>query len=119
MSQCYSFIIDCGISAPVHVKVVVDGINAIGKRYIYQLMSNVQLLGSKIFDSQILIHFCTHKNDVSLAKEFQINLYKEHQKYGVIDQGKCIKISIKRKCTDTEYLVQDNADVAHKDVKMY
>ena len=48
MSQCYSFIIDCGISAPVHVKVVVDGINAIGKRYIYQLMSNVQLPGLKI-----------------------------------------------------------------------
>ena len=25
----------------------------------------------------------------------------------------------KRKCTDREYHVQDNADVSHKDVKMY
>ena len=43
--QYYSIIIDRGISAPGHVKEVVDGINAIYKRYIYQLMSNVQLPG--------------------------------------------------------------------------
>ena len=46
MSQCYSVIIDQGISAPGHGKEVVDGLNAIGKRYIYQLMYNVQLLES-------------------------------------------------------------------------
>ena len=45
MSQCYSVIIDRGISAPGHGKEVVDGLNAIGKRYTYQLMSNVQLTG--------------------------------------------------------------------------
>ena len=45
MSQCYSVIIDRGISAPGHVKEVVGGINAIYKRYIYQLMSNVKLPG--------------------------------------------------------------------------
>ena len=41
--QCHSIIIDRGIGAPGHVKEVVDGIDAIYKRYIYQLMSNVQL----------------------------------------------------------------------------
>ena len=71
MYQCYAFIIDRGISAPGHYKEVVDGLNAIDKRYIYQLMSNVQLLGSKTFDSQILIKYFTQNNDVSLAKEFQ------------------------------------------------
>ena len=39
--QCYSVIIDRGISAPRHGKEVVNGINTIDKRYIYQLMSNV------------------------------------------------------------------------------
>ena len=68
LSQRHSIIIDRGISAPGHGKEVVDGINAIDKRYIYQLMSNVQLPGSKTFDSQILMHSCTPKNDVSLAK---------------------------------------------------
>ena len=62
MSQCYSIIIDWGISAPSHDKEVVDGINAIDKRYIYKLMSNVKLPVSKTFDSQILIHSCTQIN---------------------------------------------------------
>ena len=35
LSQLHSIIIDRGIIAPVHGKEVVDGINAIDKRYIY------------------------------------------------------------------------------------
>ena len=57
MSQCYAVIIDRGISAPGHGKVLFDGINAIEKRYIHQLMSNFQLPGSKTFDSQIIMLF--------------------------------------------------------------
>ena len=68
MSQCYSIIIDRRISAPGNEKQVVDGINVVDKRYIYQLMSNVQLPGSNIFDSQIQMHTGTQKYDVSLAK---------------------------------------------------
>ena len=51
MSKHYSVIIDRGISAPVHGKEVVDGLNAIDKSYIYHLISNVQLPESKLFDS--------------------------------------------------------------------
>ena len=51
ISQTYSLIIDWGISAPGHGKEVVDGLNAVDKRYIYQLMSKVQLPGSIRFDS--------------------------------------------------------------------
>ena len=40
----------------VHGKEVVDVINVIDKRYIYQLMSNFQLPGSKNIYSKILIH---------------------------------------------------------------
>ena len=71
MSQCYSIIIDQGIGAPGNGKEVVDGLNAVDKWYMYQLMSNVQLTLSKIFDSQIQIHTGTPKYFVSLAKEFQ------------------------------------------------
>ena len=45
--QFYSIIIDQVIIAPGHGKDVVDVLNAIDKRYIYQLMYNVQLPGSK------------------------------------------------------------------------
>ena len=85
MSQCNSIIIDRGISVPGHGKELVDGLNAVDKRYIYQLMSSVQLPGSKIFDSQIKIHTGTPKDDVSLDKEFQHHLTKEHHKDGVND----------------------------------
>ena len=59
MSQCYSIIIDRGISAPGHDKEVVDEINAVDKP---------QFPGSKIFNAQIQIHASTQKYDVSLAK---------------------------------------------------
>ena len=48
LSQCHAIIIYQDISAPGHDKEVVDVINAIDKRYIYQLISNVQLPGLKI-----------------------------------------------------------------------
>ena len=44
---------------------------------------------------------------------------KDHRKHGVIYQVKYRKRASKIKWTDREYHVQDNADVAHKDVKMY
>ena len=43
----------------------------------------------------------------------------EHRKDGVIDQVKYRKRVSKRKWTDREYHVQDNADVSHKCVKIY
>ena len=97
LSQHKSIIVDRGIISPVHGKLVVDGLNAIDKRYMYQLMSNVQLTGSKTFDSQIILHSCTPKNDVSLAKGFQKHLSKDDGKHGFIDQVKYRKISSKRK----------------------
>ena len=68
MSQCYSVIIDIGISAPGHGKEVVFGLNAVDKNYIYELMSNVKLPGSNIFDSQMKMHTGNQNSDVSLAK---------------------------------------------------
>ena len=88
MSQCYSIIIDRGISAPGHDKEVAYEINDVDKRYIYQLMSSVQIPGSNVFDSQMQIHTGTQKDDVSLAMEFQEHLTKKHRKDGIIDQGK-------------------------------
>ena len=88
MSQCYFIIIDQGISAPGNDKEVVYGPKAVDKRYIYQLMSTVQLPGSKIFYSQMQMHTGNQKYYVSLAKELQKPLTKEHYKNGIIDQGK-------------------------------
>ena len=68
MSQCYSVIIYWGISEHGHGKEVVYGINAIDKSYIYKLMSNVQLPGSKLFYPHMQMQTITQNNDVSLDK---------------------------------------------------
>ena len=68
ISQTNSLIIDRVIIAPGHVKEVVDGLNAVDKRYIYQLMSKVQLPGSIRFDSHIKMHTGTENKDASLAR---------------------------------------------------
>ena len=80
MSQCYSVIIYWGISVPGHRKEVVDVLNAVDKRYIHKSMSNVQLPGSNIFDSHMKMYTGNQRYDVSLAKEFQKHLTKEHRK---------------------------------------
>ena len=69
--------------------------------------------------SKIIMYSSTQNNDFSLAKELQKYLSKEHRKHGFIDQEKYRKISSKRKWTNREYHVQDNSDVAHKDVEIY
>ena len=54
-----------------------------------------------------------------MDKQFQEHMSKEHRKHGVIDQRKYRKTASNRKWTDRDYHVQYNADVSHKDVKMY
>ena len=111
MSQTYSVIIDRGISAPGNGKEVVDGHNAVDKRYIYQLMSKVQLPGSVIFYSQIKMHTGTENKDVSLSHELKNNLEEEHRQNGAIDQGKSRKRFMEIKWTERKYHFQDNASL--------
>ena len=65
MCQCYSIIIDRGISTPGNGKEVVDGLNDVDERYIYQSMSTVKLTGSKIIDFQMQMHTVNQKDYVS------------------------------------------------------
>ena len=68
-------------------------------------MSNVQLPVSRKFDSQIIMYYCTPKNNVILAKEFQKYMSRYDRKPEVVDQGKYRKIFSKRKWTDRDYQV--------------
>ena len=74
---------------------MVDGLNAVDKSYIYQLMYMVQLPGSVRFDSHIKIHTGTENKDLSLAQEFKNHLEEQHRRNGAIDQGKSRKYSWK------------------------
>ena len=75
LSKAFSVIIDRGISEPGHSREVLYSLNAIDKRFILQLMPNVQLPGAKSYDTQMVMHTVTCTSDVSLAREFQKHLY--------------------------------------------
>ena len=62
----FYIIIDRGISAPGHGREVLDGLNAIEKRFIFQLISTMQLPGEIFYDTQIVMHTGTRTSDVSL-----------------------------------------------------
>ena len=49
---------------------MVDGLNLMEKRYIYQIMSNIQLPELLLFP-QILMHSCTQKQIVGMAKQYE------------------------------------------------
>ena len=62
------------------------------------------------------MHTGTCTFDVILASEFQKHLSTDARKHGVIDKGKLKKRASKRNWTEKEYHVQNDADVAQKDV---
>ena len=56
------------------------------------------------------MHTGNQNNDVTLTREFQHYLTKEHRKNGVIDQVKYNKQFMEIKWTDRQYHVQGNVD---------
>ena len=67
LSQSFSVIIDCVISASGHGRYVVDGLNSIYKMLLFQFISTLQLMGTKMYDTQMDVHTGTLTYDVSLA----------------------------------------------------
>ena len=57
LSQDFYDIIYRGVSAPVHSKEVVDGLNATEKTSPFHLMSTVKLPGGNMHDTQMVIHY--------------------------------------------------------------
>ena len=117
-SQASYVITDRGISSPVHGREVVDGLNAIYKRFFFQLISTVQLTGAKRYDTHMVMQSITRTSNVSLESECQKHLYTVSCKHLVIDQVKYQKRASKRNWTKREYHIQNYADIAHKYVKI-
>ena len=56
LSHAHKIIIDSGAGAPGHGKYVVDGLNAMNKRYLSTLMKTVQLINTATRNSQMVMH---------------------------------------------------------------
>ena len=82
-------------------------------------MSAVKLTVAKGYETQMVMHTGTRTSDVSLTRKFQKHLSTAELNHGVIDQGIFKKRANKRNLTEREYHVQNDSDVAHKDVKMF
>ena len=78
LSQAFSVFVDRGITAPVHGREVVYGLNTIYIRFLFQLMSTVKITGEKGDDTHMVIHTGTRTSDVSLASEFQNSCLLRH-----------------------------------------
>ena len=64
-------IIDHGISAPRHGREVVDGLNTTDKRFLFQLISTMQLMAAKGYSIQMGIYSGTPISGVILARNFK------------------------------------------------
>ena len=88
LSQAFSVIIDRGISEPVHGRELVASLNAVDKKFMFQLMANVEILVAKIYDTQMVMNTWTCTYNVSFTSEFQKHLSNAALKHEVIDQVK-------------------------------
>ena len=96
LSWEFSVIINCGISAPGHIREVVDEVNAIDKSFPFQLIPTLQLKGAKIYHIHMAMHTGTCAYDASLTREYQKDLSTVARKYEVIDQLKCKKSTLNK-----------------------
>ena len=66
LSKPYNIIINRGVSAPGNDQDVVGGLNTTNKKFIFELMANMQLPGSKGYDTHMTMHSATRKYNISL-----------------------------------------------------
>ena len=58
---------DRGISAPGHGREILDGLNTTDKSFLFQLISTVQFMGAKRYDTQMEMHSGTPNSNISLV----------------------------------------------------
>ena len=67
----YNIIIDCGVGAPGHVRLVEDFLNATYKMFPSLLMINVQLTSVAGHDTQMAMKTFIVNKDINILMEFQ------------------------------------------------
>ena len=83
LTQSFNIINERGINALGHIREVVDGLNSAYKRFIFQLMSTVQLPGINRFDTQMELYAATQNTYVVLVLEFQKHLSNASPNQGI------------------------------------
>ena len=105
LAHVYNIIIDRGVGAPVHIREVDDGQNALDKKNISILITTVQLHGASGYDKQMSMHTSTVNKDIILVREFKKHLLDPSRKNCVMGQVKYRKQDSQLKWTKSEYHV--------------
>ena len=71
--QPYCVIIDRCVNVPGNGREVVDVINTNDKIFLFQLITTMQLTGSKGYNTHMLMHYETSTHDASLSQELKNN----------------------------------------------
>ena len=100
MSCGNNIVIDRNVGAPVHVKKIVDRLNATVKNFLTMLTTTLQLPGSGTTNSQMAMYKSSSNTDISLAKEYQKHILEPRRTHGLIDHRKDREQDIKRKLMD-------------------
>ena len=69
LSHEFYVIIECGIIATGHGIELLYGLNAIEKRFLFQLMPTLKLLGAKGYYTHLVMHTGTRTSDINLDRE--------------------------------------------------
>ena len=74
LAHVYDIIINRSAGAPCHVQDIVDVLNFTDEQFIYILMKNLQVPGSKWYEDHVTIHTTTQKEDITLENDFRKHL---------------------------------------------
>ena len=103
LSQTFDVTIDRAIGAPGHGKDVVDGLNAVDKKYLANMTAKTVTPEQDTSNKKMQAHACTEEQNTSLAAECQRLLSHPSRKDGVTGGSKYNKRNTERKWTQQHY----------------
>ena len=114
----FQVVIDRAVGAPGHGKDVVDGLNAVDKRYLRKAMLRADHPEADSTYNSVDWHTATVGGNVSFAQGCMTTLQYHADNIANQLSSKGFKRENERKYTKKKYYIQNNTDVLHSNVKM-
>ena len=118
ISMKYDVVIDCAIGAPGHGKDVVDGLNAVDKRYLKTAMFRIINPEENGSEKTMNSHSATATGSVSFAEECKTILQHHADHVSNVLTSKSNKRQSGRKYSKKTYHIQKKKDVPYRNIAM-
>ena len=107
----YNITIDRAVCAPGHGKSIIDGMNAVDKHYLRQIMDISGTTRTDNVETRMSIFSKRNKSEVSFAKECARLCSLNRRKYGVLNSAPYN--ARKQKLSERFYHIQEHSDVRY------